>query len=104
MRQSFNQERLLQILVAPQVSEKATYVADACQQAVFLVLPNATKPEIKAAVEFLFKVTVKSVQVSNIKGKVKRVGRTVGRRSDLRKAFVCLQPGQEISFTEGSGI
>lgn len=104
MSQSFNEERLLQILVAPQVSEKATYVADTRNQVIFLVLPSATKPEIKAAVELLFKVSVKSVQVSNAKGKVKRVGRTIGHRSDLRKAFVCLQSGQEISFTEGSGI
>ncbi|MBL8492337.1 MAG: 50S ribosomal protein L23, partial [Rhodocyclaceae bacterium] len=57
--------------------------------------------EIKAAVELLFKVQVKSVQVSNLKGKVKRFGRSMGRRSDVKKAFVCLKPGQEINFTEG---
>jgi large subunit ribosomal protein L23 len=59
------------------------------------------KPEVKAAVEMLFKVEVKSVQMANLKGKVKRSGRTVGRRSDIRKAFVCLNPGQEINFAEG---
>ncbi|QDX82577.1 50S ribosomal protein L23 [Denitratisoma sp. DHT3] len=98
---NFNQERLLQVLVAPQISEKATMVADANEQVVFIVAPDATKPEIKAAVELLFKVQVKSVQVSNLKGKVKRFGRTMGRRSDVRKAFVCLMPGQEINFVEG---
>ena len=97
----FNEERLLQVLVAPQISEKATMIADRNEQVVFVVVPDATKPEIKAAVELLFKVQVDSVQVANIKGKVKRSGRSMGRRSDVRKAFVCLKPGQEINFTEG---
>lgn len=101
MSQNFSQERLLQVLVSPQISEKATYIAEKHEQVVFIVVPDATKPEIKAAVELLFKVKVKSVQVVNQKGKVKRVGRNVGRRSDLRKAFVCLKPGQEINFAEG---
>jgi large subunit ribosomal protein L23 len=98
---NFSQERLLQVLVAPQISEKATMVADANEQVVFIVTPDATKPEVKAAVELLFKVQVKSVQISNLKGKVKRFGRTMGRRSDVKKAFVCLMPGQEINFVEG---
>ncbi|CAB1370289.1 50S ribosomal protein L23 [Denitratisoma oestradiolicum] len=98
---NFNQERLMQVLVAPQISEKATMVADANEQVVFIVLPDATKPEVKAAVELMFKVQVKSVQISNLKGKVKRFGRTMGRRSDVKKAFVCLMPGQEINFVEG---
>lgn len=97
----FSQERLLQVLVAPQISEKATYVADKNEQVVFIVAPDATKPEVKAAVELLFKVEVKSVQISNLKGKVKRFGRSFGRRSDVKKAFVCLRPGQEINFVEG---
>jgi large subunit ribosomal protein L23 len=97
----FSQERLLQVLVAPQISEKATYVADKNEQVVFIVAPDATKPEVKAAVEMLFKVEVKSVQIANLKGKVKRFGRSMGRRSDVRKAFVCLRPGQEINFVEG---
>ena len=101
MSKTFNQERLLQVLVAPQISEKATYIADKNEQVVFIVTPDATKPEVKAAVEMLFKVEVKSVQMTNLKGKVKRSGRTVGRRSDIRKAFVCLKPGQEINFAEG---
>ena len=67
----------------------------------FVVIPDATKPEVKAAVELLFKVEVKSVQISNLKGKSKRFGRFMGRRNDVKKAFVCLKPGQEINFTEG---
>jgi large subunit ribosomal protein L23 len=101
MSTQFNQERLLQVLLAPQISEKATYVADKNEQVIFVVAPDATKPEIKAAVELLFKVQVESVQVANVKGKAKRFGRSPGRRSDVRKAFVCLKPGQEINFAEG---
>ena len=97
----FNQERLMQVLLAPQVSEKATLLAERNNQAVFVVIPDATKPEIKAAVEMLFNVRVKSVQVMNAKGKSKRFGRSMGRRSDVRKAFVSLEPGQEINFAEG---
>ena len=98
---NFNQERLLQVLLSPQISEKATYVADKNEQVVFFVTSDATKPEVKAAVELLFKVQVDSVQISNLKGKVKRFGRTIGRRSDAKKTFVCLKPGQEINFAEG---
>ncbi len=101
MSTQFNQERLLQVLVAPQISEKATYIADKHEQVVFIVTPDATKPEVKAAVELLFKVQVKSVQIANLKGKTKRFGRGFGRRSDVRKAFVCLKAGQEINFAEG---
>ncbi len=101
MSARFNQERLMQVLLAPQVSEKATYVADKNEQVIFIVASDATKLEIKAAVELLFKVQVGSVQVANVKGKVKRFGRTMGRRSDYKKAFVCLKPGQEINFAEG---
>lgn len=98
---NFNQERLLQVLLAPQISEKATSIADKNEQVVFFVTSDATKPEVKAAVELLFKVQVDSVQISNLKGKVKRFGRSMGRRSDAKKAFVCLKPGQEINFAEG---
>jgi len=101
MNNNFNPERLLQVLVAPQISEKATYIADKNEQVVFIVTPDATKPEVKAAVEMLFKVEVKTVQIANLKGKVKRSGRSFGRRSDIRKAFVCLKAGQEINFAEG---
>ena len=97
----FSQERLLQVLLAPQVSEKATYIADKNEQVVFKVAKDATKPEVKAAVELLFKVEVEAVQIANVKGKVKRFGRTTGRRKDWKKAFVCLKPGQEINFAAG---
>ena len=96
-----NQQRLMQVLLAPQISEKATYVADKHEQVIFRVAPDATKPEVKAAVELLFKVEVESVQIANVKGKSKRSGRSVGRRSDWKKAFVCLKPGQEINFVDG---
>jgi len=99
---SFSQERLLQVLLAPQVSEKATYVADKHEQVVFRVATDATKPEIKAAVELLFKVQVESVQTLNVKGKVKRFGKTTGQRKGWKKAFVSLAPGQEIQFDGGA--
>lgn len=98
---AISQERLLQVLLAPQVSEKATYIADKNEQVVFKVATDATKPEVKAAVELLFKVEVKSVQVVNVKGKAKRFGKMMGRRKDWKKAFVCLKPGQEINFAAG---
>lgn len=96
-----NQERLMQVLLAPQISEKATYVADKYEQVVFRVASDATKPEIKAAVELLFKVEVESVQVANVKGKVKRFKGATGRRKGWKKAYVSLKPGQEINFVEG---
>ena len=94
----FSQERLMKVLLAPQISEKATYVAEKNEQVIFRVSTDATKPEIKAAVEMMFKVTVNSVQVACVKGKVKRSGRVLGRRNDWKKAYVCLAPGQEINF------
>ncbi|MDR1424456.1 MAG: 50S ribosomal protein L23 [Azoarcus sp.] len=98
---AFNQERLLQVLLAPQISEKATRVADKHDQVVFRVASDATKPEVKAAVEALFKVEVESVQVLNVKGKEKRRGRITGVRKGWKKAFVGLKPGQEINFVAG---
>jgi len=98
---AYSQERLLQVLLAPQISEKATFIADKNEQVVFKVASDATKPEVKAAVELLFKVQVESVQIANVKGKVKRFGRILGRRKDWKKAFVCLKPGQEINFVAG---
>ncbi len=96
-----NQQRLMQVLLAPQVSEKATYVADKHQQVIFRVAPDATKPEVKAAVEMLFKVDVDSVQIANIKGKKKKFGRFMGKRKNWKKAYVCLKSGQEIDFVDG---
>ena len=99
--QKFNEERLLNILLAPQISEKATFVAEKNEQVIFRVASDATKPEVKAAVEKLFNVTVDSVQISNVKGKQKRFGRYMGSRKDWKKAYVSLQPGQEINFAAG---
>ena len=96
-----NQQRLMQVLLAPQISEKATYVADKNEQVVFRVASDATKPEVKAAVELLFKVGVESVQIANVKGKQKKFGRFMGARKNWKKAYVCLKPGQEINFVDG---
>ena len=95
------QDRLLQVILAPQVTEKATRVADKHQQIVFKVRRDASKPEIKAAVELVFKVEVQGVTVANVGGKAKRVGRTMGKRQDWKKAYVSLKPGQEINFAAG---
>ena len=84
--------------MAPIVSEKATMMADKHQQVAFRVVQDATKAEVKAAVELLFKVQVESVQVLNQAGKAKRFGRVHGRRSNVRQAHVCLAPGREITF------
>ena len=91
-------ERLMQVLLAPQVSEKSTFVGEKNNQYVFRVAADATKPEIKAAVELMFKTKVKSVQVTNVRGKEKRFGRYVGHRRQWKKAYVSLAQGQEISF------
>jgi len=95
-----NDHRLMQIILAPIVTEKATFVAEKNNQVTFRVIADATKPEIKAAVELLFKVQVEAVQVLNRKGKAKRFGRFVGRRRNERKAFVSLKEGQEINLAE----
>ncbi len=96
-----NQERLMQVILAPQISEKATMVADKYQQVVLRVVGSATKPEVKAAVELLFKVEVAGVQMANVKGKQKRFGKMMGRRKDWKKAYVSLKPGQELNFMAG---
>ncbi|CAN1555496.1 RplW Ribosomal protein L23 [Burkholderiaceae bacterium] len=95
-----NDHRLMQIILAPIVTEKATFVAEKNNQVAFRVIADATKPEIKAAVELLFKVQVDAVQVLNRKGKAKRFGRFVGRRRNERKAYVSLKEGQEINLAE----
>lgn len=93
-----NQERLMQVILAPVVSEKSTMVAEKNQQVVFRVVGDATKPEIKAAVELLFNVKVQGVSTVNVKGKTKRFGRSIGRRKDWKKAYVSLVPGQELDL------
>ena len=97
----FDAGRLAQVLVAPIVSEKATLVGEKSNAVTFKVLQGATKPEIKAAVELLFKVGVESVQIANVKGKQKKFGRFMGARKNWKKAYVCLKPGQEINFVDG---
>ena len=92
------QQRLMQVILAPVISEKSTFVADKHNQVVFRVASDATKPEIKAAVEFMFKVQVDSVTVVNVRGKEKRFGRFMGRRRNWKKAYVRLAAGQEINF------
>jgi large subunit ribosomal protein L23 len=101
MNTAIKEERLLQVILAPVISEKATMLADKREQVIFRVATSATKPEVKAAVELLFKVQVESVQIANVKGKNKRFGRFFGRRSDWKKAYVCLKPGQELTFAAG---
>ena len=91
-------EHLMSVLLAPVVSEKSTMVADKNRQYVFRVADSATKPQIKAAVELMFKAKVDSVQVANVKGREKRFGRFMGRRRNWKKAYVCLAVGQEINF------
>jgi large subunit ribosomal protein L23 len=94
----FEEGRLMQVLVAPIVSEKATMIAEKSNSVTFKVLQDATKPEIKAAVELMFKVAVKGVAVVNTKGKSKRFGKSMGRRDNVRKAYVTLMPGQELNL------
>jgi len=91
-------ERLMNVVLAPVVSEKSTRLADKNRQYVFRVADDATKPEVKAAVELLFKTKVQDVTVSNVKGKEKRFGRFLGRRRSWKKAYVRLAAGQEINF------
>ena len=94
----FNAEQLMTVVLAPVVSEKSTFVADKNRQYVFRVADRATKPEIKAAIELMFKTQVESVTVLNVKGKKRRFGRVEGRRRSWKKAYVRLADGQEINF------
>ena len=94
-----NEGRLAQVLIAPIVSEKATMTAEKHNQVLFKVMRDATKPEIKAAVELMFKVEVEAVAVVNVKGKVKRFGKSIGRRDHVKKAYVSLKKGQELNFS-----
>ena len=99
MNTKYNAERLMTVLLAPVVSEKGTHIADKYEQVIFRVMQNATKPEVKAAVELMFKVDVESVQTVTQKGKVKKFGRSIGRRNHVKKAYVSLKAGQELNFT-----
>lgn len=93
-----NQEKLMNTLLSPHVSEKSTMAADKNRQFVFRVTPEATKPEIKQAVEMMFEVQVQHVQLLNVKGKRKQFGRVPGRRGNWKKAYVTLKPGSDIDF------
>jgi len=97
-----NAERLHQVLRRPIISEKSTNAAESGQQVVFEVLVDATKNEIKTAVESLFEVSVEGVQVINVRGKIKRFGKTPGKRNNWKKAYVRLADGDDIDFL-GSG-
>ena len=94
----FATDRLMTIVLAPVVSEKSTFVADKHRQYVFRVADQATKPEIKAAIELMFKTKVDDVTVLNVRGKERRFGRLSGRRRNWKKAYVRLAEGQEINF------
>lgn len=93
-----NKERLMKVLLQPRITEKSTIIGDKYNQFVFMVIKDATKPEIKQAVELLFEVEVESVQVTNVKGKKKRYQQTIGQRSDWKKAYVKLKSGFDIDF------
>ncbi len=97
------QERLYQIILRPVISEKSTIAADQRRQIVFQVLPDASKGEIKQAVETLFEVKVRDVQVANVRGKIKRFGKTPGKRNNWKKAYVRLHEGHDIDFLGMAG-
>ena len=94
----YSSDRLMNVVLAPVVSEKSTFVADKNRQYVFRVSDDATKPEIRAAIELMFKIKVEGVTVANVKGKQRRFGRTIGRKRSWKKAYVRLAEGQEINF------
>jgi large subunit ribosomal protein L23 len=96
------QERVFKVLLGPHVSEKATNLADKQGQFVFKVATDATKLEIKRAVESLFSVKVDSVTTQNVKGKTKRTARGLGKRNDWKKAIIALQPGQDLDFASSA--
>ena len=96
-----NQQRLMQLLLAPHISEKTTRIADVYRQVAFKVLRSARKPEIKRAVERMFSVEVERVHVVNVKGKRKSFAKRPGRRPDWKKAYVTLKPGHDIDFLGG---
>jgi large subunit ribosomal protein L23 len=98
MTHAANQERLMTVILGPHVSEKTTAAADKQNQIVFKVRLDATKKEIRQAVEQLFDVKVVGVSVVRSLGKIKRHGQTSGRQSNWKKAYVRLSPGDDIAF------
>ncbi|MBD7978990.1 MULTISPECIES: 50S ribosomal protein L23 [Pseudomonas] len=97
-----NQERVFKVLLGPHVSEKATVLADSKSQFVFKVATDATKLEIKKAVESLFSVKVAGIRTVNVQGKTKRTARGLGKRNDWKKAYIALQPGQDLDFASSA--
>ena len=92
-------DKSLRSVLGPQITEKATMIADKYNQVAFKVTKDATKAGIKMAIETMFKVEVVAVNLLNVNGKTKRSGKTIGKRRDWKKAYVSLKPGQEINFT-----
>jgi large subunit ribosomal protein L23 len=99
---TLSKERLMNVLIGPHVSEKQARIAERDNAFVFRVRRDATKPDIKAAVELMFEVKVADVNVVNVGGKNKRFGQRLGRRQDFKKAYVRLAPGQKIDQLSGS--
>ena len=95
---SIKNSQTLNAILAPQITEKATFIADKYNQVAFKVKKNATKDKVKQAIELMFKVEVTAVNLLNMKGKTKRRGNNYGKRADWKKAYVSLKPGQEINF------
>jgi large subunit ribosomal protein L23 len=95
-----NEARLMKILLGPVVSEKGSRISDRHRQFIFKVLKDASKPEIRRAVELMFRVKVQGVQVANMRGKMKRFGQMLGKRANWKKAYVTLEPGHDINFTD----
>ncbi len=93
-----NEERIYQIVRRPHISEKTAGIAESKRQITFEVLKTASKPEVKEAIEALFKVEVEAVKTMVVKGKAKRAGRFMGRRNDWKKAYVTLKEGHDIDF------
>lgn len=97
-----NQERVFKVLLGPHISEKATMLADGKGQFVFKVAVDATKLEIKHAIEKLFEVKVAKVSTVNVNGKTKRTARGLGKRNDWKKAYIALEPGQDLDFASSA--
>ena len=94
-----NQERLFKVLLGPHITEKAASATGSATQVAFKVATDASKLEVKKAVEKLFEVKVEGVRVINVKGKTRRTKTGMGKRSDWKKAYVRLAEGQDIDFS-----
>lgn len=99
MSSKLSKDKLYQVLVAPIVTEKSTRAAEFGGQAVFEVIPSATRGDVKAAIEQVFDVEVEAVRVLNVKGKTKRFGKSIGKRNDRKKAYIRLKEGSDIDFS-----